>query len=209
VTVEDPVEYRLKRAFQIQVSEKRGLSFPTALRTILRSDPDIVMVGEIRDEVTGHLVIEAALSGHFVLSTLHSDDAAGTLTRLQEMGIAPYLITTAVSAVLAQRLARRLCVHCREAYEPTVAEREQLGYDAAILYHAHGCSDCTRGYRGRVGIFQLLRMTEQVAVAVSREAPVSELVAAAKASGMEELWTDGLRKAEAGITTVSELRRVL
>jgi type IV pilus assembly protein PilB len=209
VTVEDPVEYRLPRAFQIQVSERRGLSFPTALRTILRSDPDIVMVGEIRDDVTAQLAIEAALSGHFVLSTLHSDDAVKTLARLSEMGIPRYLITTAVTAVLAQRLARKLCPHCREAYEPTGPEREQLGSDAVVLYRAHGCSECTRGYSGRVGIFQFLRMTDDVALAVSRERQSDEIAVAAASSGTESLWMDGLRKAEAGLTSVSELRRVL
>jgi type IV pilus assembly protein PilB len=209
VTVEDPVEYRLPRAFQIQVSEKRGLGSPTALRTILRSDPDIIIVGEIRDDVTAQLAIEAALSGHFVLSTLHSDDAVNTLTRLFEMGIAKYLITTAVSAVLAQRLARRLCPHCREHYEPAAAERELLGYDASVLYRARGCTECTRGYSGRVGVFQFLRMSEDVALAVSRNAHADEITAAAAAEGMESLWTDGLRKVEAGLTTVSELRRVL
>ena len=209
VTIEDPVEYRLPRAFQIQVSEKRGLGFPTALRTILRSDPDIIMVGEIRDDVTAQLAIEAALSGHFVLSTLHSDDAVNTLTRLSEMGIARYLITTAVSAVLAQRLARRLCPHCREAYEPAAAERELLGYEGSVLYRAQGCAECTRGYSGRVGVFQLLRMSEEVALAVSREQHADEIAAAAASLGMESLWLDGLKKAEAGLTTVGELRRVL
>jgi type II secretory ATPase GspE/PulE/Tfp pilus assembly ATPase PilB-like protein len=209
VTVEDPVEYRLPRAFQIQVSEKRGLTFPTALRTILRSDPDIVMVGEIRDAVTAKLAIDAALSGHFVLSTLHSDDTIRTLTRLEEMGIARYLITTAVSAVLAQRLVRRLCPHCREAYEPAAAERAQLAYEGSLLYRAHGCDECTRGYRGRIGIFELLRMSEEVALAVSREEHSDAVAAAAAASGTESLWVDGLRKVEAGLTTISELRRVM
>jgi type II secretory ATPase GspE/PulE/Tfp pilus assembly ATPase PilB-like protein len=132
-----------------------------------------------------------------------------TLTRLFEMGIAKYLITTAVSAVLAQRLARRLCPHCREHYEPAAAERELLGYDASVLYRARGCTECTRGYSGRVGVFQFLRMSEDVALAVSRNAHADEITAAAAAEGMESLWTDGLRKVEAGLTTVSELRRVL
>jgi type IV pilus assembly protein PilB len=209
VTVEDPVEYRLPRAFQVQVSEKRGLTFPTALRTILRADPDILMVGEIRDDVTAQLAIDAALAGHFVLSTLHSDDSVRTLTRLSEMGVARYLITTAVTAVLAQRLARRLCPHCREAYEPAEAEREQLGFDPHVLYRAHGCAECTKGYRGRVGIFELMLMTPELAVAITEDRQGDGIRRAAAAAGTDSLWLDGLHKAEAGLTTVSELRRVL
>jgi type IV pilus assembly protein PilB len=214
VTVEDPVEYRLPRAFQIQVNEKRGLSFPTALRSILRSDPDIVMVGEIRDAVTAQLAVEASLSGHFVLSTLHSDDAPRTLTRLVEMNIAPYLVTTSVTAVLAQRLVRKLCPVCSEAYAPAAAELEQLGYPTEAtgtitLYNARGCELCTKGYTGRTGVFQLLTMSAGVARAVTHEHSHGAIVAAATADGMETLWADGLRKAEAGLTTVSELRRVL
>jgi type IV pilus assembly protein PilB len=214
VTVEDPVEYRLPRAFQIQVNEKRGLSFSTALRTILRSDPDIVMVGEIRDAVTAQLVVEASLSGHFVLSTLHSEDAPRTLTRLSELNIAPYLLTLSVTAVLAQRLARMLCPDCREAYEPGRSELEQLGYPAGAegtltLYRPHGCGSCTRGYRGRTGIFQLMPMSETIAHAVTHGQSHEAVLAAATADGMETLWADGLRKAEAGVTSISELRRVL
>jgi type IV pilus assembly protein PilB len=214
VTVEDPVEYRLPRAFQIQVNEKRGLSFPTALRSILRSDPDIVMVGEIRDAVTAQLAVEASLSGHFVLSTLHSDDAPRTLTRLVEMNIAPYLVTTSVTAVLAQRLVRKLCPHCSEAYTPGAAELDQLGYPAEAvgtisLYNARGCELCTKGYFGRTGVFQLLTMSAGVARAVTQEHSHDAVVAAATADGMETLWSDGLRKAQTGLTTVSELRRVL
>jgi len=167
------------------------------------------MVGEIRDAVTAKLAIDAALSGHFVLSTLHSDDTIRTLTRLEELGIARYLITTAVSAVLAQRLVRRLCPHCREAYEPAPAERAQLAYEGSLLYRAHGCDECTRGYSGRIGIFELLRMSEEVALAVSREENSDAVAAAAAASGTESLWVDGLRKVEAGLTTISELRRVM
>ena len=214
VTVEDPVEYRLPRAFQIQINEKRGLSFPTALRSILRSDPDIVMVGEIRDAVTAQLAVEASLSGHLVLSTLHSDDAPRTLTRLVEMNIAPYLVTTSVTAVLAQRLVRKLCPHCKTSYAPATAELEQLGYppDAAgsiTLFNARGCDQCTKGYAGRTGVFQLLTMGPGVARAVTHDHSHEAIVAAATADGMETLWADGLRKAEAGLTTVSELRRVL
>ena len=211
VTVEDPVEYRVPRAYQVQVNEKRGLTFPTALRSILRSDPDIIMVGEIRDEITAQLVIQASLSGHFVLSTIHGDDAPRTLTRLAEMGIAPYLISTAVSAVLAQRLTRKLCEHCREEYEPAEAELTQLGLEAAgplSLYRPHGCSACTRGYRGRIGVFQLLTMSEEIALAVSVEQTSAAIGAAAAKNGMQTLWSDGLAKARAGLTTVQELRRV-
>jgi type II secretory ATPase GspE/PulE/Tfp pilus assembly ATPase PilB-like protein len=215
VTIEDPVEYRVPRAYQIQVNEKRGLTFPTALRSILRSDPDIIMVGEIRDSVTAQLVIEASLSGHFVLSTLHSDDAPRTLTRLSEMGVPPYLISTAVSAVLAQRLARKLCEHCREPFAPPRSELEQLGHDPSAgpgevtLYRARGCDHCTRGYKGRIGIFQLLTMSEAVAFATTHEGSYGGAGPAAAEGGMKTLWADGLHKAEAGLTTIEELRRVV
>ena len=168
ITVEDPVEYRLAGVNQIQINQRAGLTFATALRSILRSDPDVVMVGEIRDGETAKISIEAALTGHLVLSTLHTNDAPGAITRLNEMGVEPFLTGSAVSAVLAQRLARKLCTHCCELYSPTVDEllKARVSPDVAAandglsFYRKVGCPRCNQtGYRGRIGVFQLLTMT--------------------------------------------------
>src|SRR3954465_5171368 len=168
ITVEDPVEYRLRGVNQVQINNRAGLSFAAALRSILRSAPDVVMVGEIRDGETAKISIEAALTGHFVLSTLHTNDAPGVLTRLNEMGVEPFLTGSAVSAVLAQRLARKLCTHCSEMYRPTeeelvkarVSTEAMAAADGLVLYRKRGCPRCGQtGYKGRVGIFQLLIMS--------------------------------------------------
>jgi len=172
ITVEDPVEYRLAGVNQVQINVRAGLTFATSLRSILRSDPDVVMVGEIRDAETAKISIEAALTGHFVLSTLHTNDAPSTITRLGEMGVEPFLTGAAVSAVLAQRLARKLCTHCCEAYQPTEAvlsdvrvSADVLGaLDGTVFYRKKGCPRCNHtGYRGRIGVFQFLRMSEEIA----------------------------------------------
>ena len=169
ITVEDPVEYRLAGLNQVQVNPRAGMTFSAALRSILRSDPDVVMVGEIRDAETAKMAIEAALTGHFVLSTLHTNDAPAALTRLNEMGVEPFLTGAAVSAVLAQRLARKLCTHCCEMYIPTREEMlaarfspEQVAAaDGVSLYRKRGCPRCGQtGYKGRIGVYQLMVMTE-------------------------------------------------
>jgi type IV pilus assembly protein PilB len=218
VTVEDPVEYRLPGVSQIQINIKAGLTFAAALRSILRADPDVVMVGEIRDAETAKISIEAALTGHFVLSSLHTNDAPGAITRLNEMGVEPFLTGSAVSAVLAQRLARKLCPHCCEMYSPSIDEllRNRVSpevaaaSDGAAFYRKRGCPRCGHtGYRGRIGVFQLLVMTENLeGLAVSR-ASREELERAAMEGGMRTLWDDGLAKVAAGITSLEELSRVL
>ncbi len=217
ITVEDPVEYRLAGISQIQINLRAGLTFATALRSILRSDPDVVMVGEIRDAETAKISIEAALTGHFVLSTLHTNDAPGTLTRLNEMGVEPFLTGAAVSAVLAQRLARKLCTHCCELYTPTTDEllRARVTPDMAAatdgmaLYRKHGCPRCGRtGYRGRIGIFQLLTMSETIERLAAEKASREEIERAAIDEGMRTLWDDGLAKVAAGLTSLEELARV-
>jgi type IV pilus assembly protein PilB len=218
VTVEDPVEYRLPGVSQIQINVKAGLTFAAALRSILRADPDVVMVGEIRDAETAKISIEAALTGHFVLSSLHTNDAPGAITRLNEMGVEPFLTGSAVSAVLAQRLARKLCPHCCEMYSPSIDEllRNRVSpevaaaSDGAAFYRKRGCPRCGHtGYRGRIGVFQLLVMTEELeSLAVSR-ASREELERAAIEGGMRTLWDDGLAKVAAGITSLEELSRVL
>jgi type IV pilus assembly protein PilB len=215
ITVEDPVEYRLVGANQVQINVRAGLTFATALRSILRSDPDIVMVGEIRDVETAKISIEAALTGHFVLSTLHTNDAPSALTRLNEMGVEPFLTGSAVTGVLAQRLARRLCENCREVYEPTEEELNKVGIPLELLgrdfelFRKHGCGRCRQtGYRGRVGIFQLLRMSEAVASLAVSKASREELERAAVEEGMRTLWADGIEKVSAGLTSLEELARV-
>jgi type IV pilus assembly protein PilB len=218
ITVEDPVEYRLAGVNQVQINTRAGLTFASALRSILRSDPDVVMVGEIRDAETAKISVEAALTGHFVLSTLHTNDAPSTITRLGEMGVDPFLTGAAVSAVLAQRLARKLCTHCCEAYQPTeeellesrVSSEIAHAFDGTVFYRKKGCPRCNHtGYRGRIGVFQFLRVTEQIAALVVRQASRDEIAAAAMEQGMRTMWDDGMEKVAAGLTSIEELARVL
>ncbi|MFL6015850.1 MAG: GspE/PulE family protein, partial [Gaiellaceae bacterium] len=217
ITVEDPVEYRLAGVNQVQINLRAGLTFATALRSILRSDPDVVMVGEIRDGETAKISIEAALTGHFVLSTLHTNDAPSALTRLNEMGVEPFLTGAAVSAVLAQRLARKLCSHCCEMYTPSIDEllKARVSPDVAaasdgmVLYRKRGCPRCGQtGYKGRVGIFQFLAMSEELEQLAVAKASRDEIERAALTTGMKTLWDDGLAKVAAGLTSVEELARV-
>jgi type IV pilus assembly protein PilB len=215
ITVEDPVEYRLAGLNQVQINTRAGLTFATVLRSILRSDPDVVMVGEIRDVETAKISIEAALTGHFVLSTLHTNDAPSALTRLNEMGVEPFLTGAAVSGVLAQRLARRLCEHCKELYVPSGEELdaaripEELRHGKTELFRRNGCVRCRQtGYRGRIGIFQLLEMNEELSTLAARKASHEELERVAMESGMSTLWADGIEKALNGLTSLEELARV-
>jgi type IV pilus assembly protein PilB len=218
ITVEDPVEYRLAGVNQVQINNRAGLTFASALRSILRSDPDVVMVGEIRDGETATISIEAALTGHFVLSTLHTNDAPSAITRLNEMGVEPFLTGAAVTGVLAQRLARKLCTHCCEMYQPSVDELLQsrvapdvaLASDGMAFYRKRGCPRCNQtGYKGRVGIYQLLTMNESIAQLAVARASREDVERAAMESGMRSLWDDGLSKVAAGLTSIEELARVL
>ena len=217
ITVEDPVEYRLAGLNQVQINPRAGLTFAAALRSILRSDPDVVMVGEIRDSETAKISIEAALTGHLVLSTLHTNDAPGAISRLNEMGVEPFLTGSAVSAVLAQRLARKLCSHCCEMYTPTtddlikarVSPEVAAAADGAVLYRKKGCPRCGQtGYKGRIGVFQLLVMNENLEALAARKASREELERAAIEEGMRTMWDDGLAKVAAGLTSIEELARV-
>jgi type IV pilus assembly protein PilB len=217
ITVEDPVEYRLQGVNQVQINAKAGLTFATALRSILRSDPDVVMVGEIRDGETAKISIEAALTGHLVLSTLHTNDAPQALTRLGEMGVEPFLVGAAVSAVLAQRLARKLCNHCCEMYTPSVNEMLKArvssevaaATDGMAFYRNKGCPRCNQtGYKGRIGIYQLLTMSEQLESLAVTKASREDIERAALGEGMRTLWDDGLAKVAAGLTSIEELARV-
>ncbi len=218
ITVEDPVEYRLAGVNQVQINNRAGLTFASALRSILRSDPDVVMVGEIRDGETAKISIEAALTGHFVLSTLHTNDAPSAITRLNEMGVEPFLTGAAVTGVLAQRLARKLCTHCCEMYQPSVDELLQsrvapdvaLASDGMAFYRKKGCPRCNQtGYKGRIGIYQLMVMNEDVSRLAAQHASREELERAALSSGMKTLWDDGLAKVVSGLTSLEELARVL
>jgi len=217
ITVEDPVEFRLPGVNQVQINVRAGLTFAASLRSILRSDPDVVMVGEIRDGETAKMAIEAALTGHLVLSTLHTNDAPGALTRLNEMGVEPFLTGSAVTAVLAQRLARKLCTHCCEMYTPSVEEliKAKVSPDVAAmtdgmaLYRKRGCPRCNQtGYRGRIGIFQLMQMNEDLETLAAQKASREDIERSAMSAGMRTLWDDGLAKVAAGLTSVEELARV-
>jgi type IV pilus assembly protein PilB len=217
ITVEDPVEYRLGGISQVQINQRAGLTFASALRSIVRSDPDVIMVGEIRDGETARISIEAALTGHFVLSTLHTNDAPAAITRLNEMGVEPFLTGAAVSAVLAQRLARKLCPHCSDPYTPTrdelrglhLSEEVEAAFAGSTFRRRSGCARCGHtGYRGRVGVFQFLAMSERLEQLAAEKAPREEIERAAAEEGMRTMWEDGVAKVAAGITTVEELARV-
>jgi type IV pilus assembly protein PilB len=217
ITVEDPVEYRLAGVNQVQINNRAGLTFAAALRSILRSDPDVIMVGEIRDGETAKISIEAALTGHFVLSTLHTNDAPAALTRLNEMGVEPFLTGAAVTGVLAQRLARRLCSACREMFTPTVDElikarltpEAAAAADGTVFYRKRGCPRCGQtGFKGRIGVYQLLAMSERLQTLAASKATREEIERAALEEGMRTLWDDGLAKVAAGLTSLEELARV-
>jgi type IV pilus assembly protein PilB len=215
ITIEDPVEYRLPDVYQLQVNNRTGLTFATGLRAILRADPDLLMVGEIRDLETAKIALEAAMTGHAVYSTLHTNDAPAALSRLKDLGVEPSVTAAAISAVLAQRLVRRLCEQCREPYESSNADLEYLGYTPSAiergvtLYRARGCPQCTKGYRGRTGVHQLMVMDDNIAKLVVAGAGHQELLVAALAGGMRTLWEDGLGKASLGVTTIEEISRVV
>ncbi|MDF1597657.1 MAG: ATPase, T2SS/T4P/T4SS family [Acidimicrobiia bacterium] len=217
VTVEDPVEYRLSGISQVQVNRKAGLNFASALRSFLRQDPDIMLVGEIRDKETATIAIESALTGHLVLSTLHTNDAPSAVTRLTEMGVEPFLVGSAIDAVLGQRLARRLCKQCKEPYEPTLdALRdvgwpfEDLGEDIPELYRAKGCAACSNtGYRGRLAIHELMLMSEEIERMTVERGSTEDLAKIAIAQGMRPLRQDGLIKVSTGQTSIEEILRVV
>jgi type II secretion system protein E len=214
ITVEDPVEYQMKGIGQVQVREKIGLTFAAALRSILRQDPDIIMIGETRDQETAHIAIQAALTGHLVLSTIHTNNAPATITRLIDMGIEPFLIASSVICVIAQRLIRTLCPLCKKVYEPTEEELESIGltrkHAADItFYKPVGCEECNKtGYKGRMAIFEVMEMTNEVAKLTMERSDMSVIRKQALVDGMTLLVTDGLRKIKEGITTIAEVARV-
>jgi len=218
ITVEDPVEYRLAGINQVQINPKAGLTFASGLRSILRCDPDIIMVGEIRDRETALIAIESALTGHLVLSTLHTNNAPGALSRLTEMGVEPFLTASAVDCVIAQRLVRRLCEHCREEYKPTQEMLERLefpeeavkNWKGITLYRATGCSRCnTTGYKGRLGIYEIMPVSEAIERLIVERKSADEIGRVAHAEGMGTLREDGLERVLQGLTSIEEISRVI
>ena len=212
ITIEDPVEYQLKGVNQIAVRPKIGLTFAGGLRHIVRQDPDVIMVGEIRDLETAEIAVHAALTGHLVFSTLHTNDAPGAITRLQDMGVEPYLIASVLSGVLAQRLVRRICQHCRVPDVPDPADLLAIGVSEghpAELYRGQGCEVCRKtGYKGRVGVYELFMITEDIRSLILRKASTGEIRRLAVEQGMASLREDAWAKAQAGFTTVAEILRV-
>ena len=216
ITVEDPVEYRLPGVNQVQTNNKAGLTFAAALRSILRSDPDIVLIGEIRDKETAQIAVEAALTGHLVLSTLHTNDAPSSLTRLIEMGIEPFLVASSLDAVVAQRLARKLCPKCKESYVPSEEEliAAKFRYDPQeelpTLFRPGGCTSCGgTGYKGRLAVHEIMTVSEDIERLVAEHSSAEEIGKVARSQGMLTLREDGLEKVRQGVTSIEEILRVV
>ena len=215
VTLEDPVEYNIDGVNQVQINEKTGMDFANGLRAILRQDPDIIAVGEIRDGETAQISMRAAITGHVVLSTIHTNDAVGTIERLEDIGVEPYLIATALRAVISQRLVRRICPKCKKSYEATDEEVRRLGLSTEhkhIFYRGEGCADCfNTGYRGRIGVFEILEITPEIRLLISQQAgrPAIEQELASAHSEFKTLRENAIQLVEEGITTAEEVQRVI
>ncbi len=217
ITVEDPIEYQINGISQMQVNTKIGLSFASGLRTIVRQDPDIILVGEIRDLETAEIAIQSALTGHLVFSTLHTNDSASAVTRLIDMGLEPFLVSSSVNAILAQRLVRKICPHCRDSYKPDQEYLARVGlspikFGDRVLYHGHGCPECMgTGYKGRIALFELMVLNDTLKSLILTTSDAGQLKRQALSSlamGMRTLRQDGLRKVLAGLTTLEEVFRV-
>jgi type II secretory ATPase GspE/PulE/Tfp pilus assembly ATPase PilB-like protein len=216
MTIEDPIEYQLEGISQMQVASKKGVTFANALRHVLRQDPDVIMVGEVRDIETARMAIQSSLTGHLVFSTLHTNDSAGAVTRLLDLGLEPYLVSSSLIAVIAQRLVRKVCPDCREAAEPTPHELRELGIGSSALagnggkfFIGKGCERCFQtGYRGRTGVYEILLISEEIQNLVYKRETAGTIKKTALDAGMQTLRMDGARKVLAGVTTISEVLRV-
>jgi type IV pilus assembly protein PilB len=209
LTIEDPVESPIDGIKQMQVSPKAGVTFASGLRSMLRADPDVIMVGEVRDRETALIAVQAALTGHMVLSTLHTRDAASALTRMADMGIEPFMVAAAIDCVVAQRLARTLCDHCKQSVEMPQSLREEYGLVDVELFEPVGCIRCGQtGYRGRTGLFEVVPMSDALRELVLERASLSEITRVATAEGMRSMRDDGIAKVREGLTTLTEVTRV-
>jgi type IV pilus assembly protein PilB len=209
ITIEDPVEQRIAGIKQMQIAPKAGVTFDAGLRSMLRADPDVIMVGEVRDRQTAHIAVEAALTGHLVLSTLHTRDAPSALGRLIDMGIEPFLVSSAVDCIVAQRLLRMLCTHCKRAQEVPDSVLEEHGLAGAEPFEAVGCSRCGgSGYRGRIGVYEVMTVSERIRALILARAAVDEMVEVAVEEGMRRLRDDGLEKVREGLTSIAEVERM-
>jgi len=212
ITIEDPIEYQINLVNQVQINPKAGLTFSSGLRSFLRQDPDIIMVGEIRDLETAEIAVHASLTGHLVLSTLHTNDAPTAFTRLVDMGVEPFLVSSSVTAIMAQRLVRTICPKCKEEYQPPQEVLEDLGLSkekGLKFYRGKGCGNCKNtGYFGRTAIFELLIPNEKIKDMVVKKTPATEIRKEALKSGMMSLREDGVSKIKKGITSVEEVLRV-
>jgi len=213
ITVEDPIEYRISGIGQMQVNPKIDLTFASGLRSIVRQDPDVILVGEIRDTETAEIAIQSALTGHLVFSTLHTNDSAGAITRLRDMGIEPFLIASSINAIVAQRLVRIICNDCKEAYIPANEMLDNIGleteFSGKTLYRGKGCAKCHyTGYRGRRGIFEFLIMDQEMKKMVLSTSDANQIRQKAVEKGMVTLMVDGIKRVVEGITTIEELYRV-
>lgn len=205
LTIEDPVEYKLDGINQVQTKPEIGLTFATALRSFLRQDPNIMLVGEVRDLDTAEICVRSALTGHLVLSTLHTNDASSAVARLMDIGIEPYMIAPSLLMIVAQRLLRKLCPNCKEAYEPTPEQIKNLKLKAGLIYKPKGCAKCNHmGYKGRTCIAEVMVINEQIGILISQRAPFAKIKEAAQASGMQTLYESAIRKADDGITSLEE-----
>jgi type II secretory ATPase GspE/PulE/Tfp pilus assembly ATPase PilB-like protein len=212
VTIEDPAEYRFKDINQIQVNSQAGITFAAGLRSILRLDPDVIMVGEIRDAETANIAVQAALTGHLMLSSVHASDAAGVLNRLLDLGVEPFLIASAVIGVIAQRMVRRICLDCSHLIEVPLVEQmayeKEMGERRTEFFYGTGCKPCAyTGYQGRTGLFEILTMSDAIRTLITNQESASQIRAQAIEEGMVTMMTDGMRKVKAGITTPSEILR--
>jgi type II secretory ATPase GspE/PulE/Tfp pilus assembly ATPase PilB-like protein len=215
ITIEDPIEYQLEGISQIQVASKKGMTFVTSLRHVLRQDPDVIMVGEVRDVETARMAIQSSLTGHLVFSTLHTNDSAGAVSRLLDLGVEPYLASSSLIAIIAQRLVRKVCSDCKEQHEPKPHELRELGVgdvgerNSGRFFIGKGCDKCFQtGYRGRTGVYELMLISEEIQEMIYRKETAGAIKKAAINAGLQTLRMDGARKVLAGVTTIAEVLRV-